>query len=214
MEILRIPSSYRMQLEYCSDNDRSYIIMELMRLADGTDIELENSMRGGIVASIWREASQLEKKAQKGKWEECIIAEATFAPVKDSEVVPLRVTPKGIPTGWPPNQTKSSQDKPNQINPSQDKEMGKDKAIIPISFTWDEELKLKLQEFLIFRKEKKCPILPSSQVLFTKKLEKMSGWDTKTAIKILEESIANWWQGIFPLDEKKKETQRVIRIWY
>jgi len=111
MEILRIPTHYRSQMEYMSDTDRWYILLSLMRLSEWEIIEIEKSMRWWVVISIWKEACQLEKKARKGKWEEYNEVE----PIISYDIpwgCTLRVTPEIDPKS---TQIKSNQPKSNQI---------------------------------------------------------------------------------------------------
>ena len=62
-------------------------------------------------------------------------------------------------------------------------------------------LEKKFEEFLIFRKQKKSPIVEASMQAFKNKLWKLSKQNEQTAIDILNESIANGWTGIFELKE-------------
>lgn len=57
----------------------------------------------------------------------------------------------------------------------------------------------KLKEFFEFRKAKRKPILKESLPSFIKNLEKLSGGVENVAVEILDQSIANGWQGIFEL---------------
>ena len=67
-------------------------------------------------------------------------------------------------------------------------------------------IELKLDEFYKFRKEMKKTILESSKEAFKKSLIKLSCNDEQTAIEILEQSIANGWQGIFELKQQTNGT--------
>ena len=60
-------------------------------------------------------------------------------------------------------------------------------------------LEKKYLEFKKFRVKKRKPILPESEQAFKKLLFELSGNNEDTAIKILDQSIANGWQGIFEL---------------
>jgi hypothetical protein len=60
-------------------------------------------------------------------------------------------------------------------------------------------LEVKFEEFLKFRKAKKVPVLPESVDALKSKLWKLSNKNEDTAIEILNESIANGYQGIFEL---------------
>jgi len=66
-------------------------------------------------------------------------------------------------------------------------------------------IELKLEEFYNFRIELKKPILDASKESFKKKLVKLANNDEQTAIEILEQSIANGWQGIFKLKQETNE---------
>lgn len=68
-----------------------------------------------------------------------------------------------------------------------------------IYFPNDILLNEKYIEFLKFRKESKKPVLKSSLEANKKKLMKMAEENTNTAIEIIEQSIANGWQGFFEL---------------
>ena len=59
----------------------------------------------------------------------------------------------------------------------------------------------KILQFLKFRKEMKKPILETSKQSFLNKLMKLSGNNETLAIEILEQSMANGWQGIFELKQ-------------
>lgn len=61
------------------------------------------------------------------------------------------------------------------------------------------DLEIKLIEFYKFRKELKKPIVESSKEQFLQKLKTLSNNNEETAIKILNQSIANGWQGIFEI---------------
>ena len=61
----------------------------------------------------------------------------------------------------------------------------------------------KFNEFLTFRKAIKKEIVPASRDAFLRKLLNISWWDETIAVQILENSIANGWQGIFPIDISK-----------
>lgn len=61
------------------------------------------------------------------------------------------------------------------------------------------DLEIKLIEFYNFRKELKKPIVESSKEQFLQKLKTLSNNNESNAIKILNQSIANGWQGIFEI---------------
>lgn len=122
MEILRIPTHYRSQMEYLSDDDRWYILLSLMRLSEWEVIEIEQSMRWWVAISIWKEACQLEKKARQWKKEEYYEVDPII-----SYNIPWGSTlgeswgsPQTNPNQPKPNQTKSTQTKPSQNNTNQE----------------------------------------------------------------------------------------------
>lgn len=61
------------------------------------------------------------------------------------------------------------------------------------------ELEKKIEEFYNFRKQLKKPILDASKSAWLEKLVKISGGDENVSIEVLNQSIANGWQGIFEL---------------
>jgi hypothetical protein len=69
-------------------------------------------------------------------------------------------------------------------------------------------LREKLVEYLEFREAIKKPMKPASQLAFTRRLQKMSGMNPTEAIEILETSIANGWQGIFPVKNSTLSLQK------
>lgn len=103
MEIIRIPTHYAVQVTYMEEKDKAYIFDTLMRLSIWEEIELEKSIRWGVVLSIWTEALQLENKAKSKKGKSLKI-----------DVAPM-VRPMVQPN-LKKSATKSNQIKPNQVN--------------------------------------------------------------------------------------------------
>lgn len=68
----------------------------------------------------------------------------------------------------------------------------------------DTRFKKTLLKFAEFRKKIKKPIKEASKEQFLKKLIKYSENNKEIAIEILNNSIANGWQGIFPLTQTIK----------
>lgn len=91
-----------------SDSDKAYVLDSIMRLSIWEIIDIEKSMRGGIVLSIWTEAVQLENKASAKKWHSLKI---DLAPM----VQPM------VQSNFKNDATKPSQTKSIQVKPSQDK---------------------------------------------------------------------------------------------
>jgi len=88
----------------------------------------------------------------------------------------------------PTNKNKNKKEKENKSNKEQE-----------VFFPNDILLNEKYIEFLNFRKESKKPVLKSSLEANKKKLMKMAAENPSTAIEIIDQSIANGWQGFFEL---------------
>ena len=84
----------------------------------------------------------------------------------------------------------------------------KEIEMIICNFTDDEDLKTCINDFIEMRKGIKKPITTKGLELMLKKLNDMT-FIVSDQIKILEQSIQNSWNGIFPLKQDKKETQRI-----
>lgn len=81
---------------------------------------------------------------------------------------------------------------------------GKSKEI-DISFLADSFLKEPFEKFLAYRKEIKKPYRSQMSVEQAfNELQKLSGGVLETAEAIVNQSIANGWQGLFPLKEENK----------
>lgn len=76
------------------------------------------------------------------------------------------------------------------------------------SYTGDERLDDALREYIAFRKKIKKPMTDRAIQLAVKKLQKMSS-DIDEQIAIIEQSILNGWQGLFPLKADKEEKRSV-----
>ena len=74
------------------------------------------------------------------------------------------------------------------------------------------EIKLQktLWKFVEFRKELKKPIKEASKQEFIKNLQKLGWNDIETMICILNQSIANGWQWIFPLKAQQESKRRTV----
>ena len=70
------------------------------------------------------------------------------------------------------------------------------------------ELRSIVFEFIEHRKEIRHPFTVRGLRMMLKKLNELSGGDTRTATRIIEQSIANGWQGVFPLKEEKEKRSR------
>lgn len=85
-------------------------------------------------------------------------------------------------------------------NIKKEKDTNLDKIIN--SYSDDEELKDTICDFLKMRKSIKKPMTDRALKIMLKKLNGFSD-NAETQIKILEQSIVNSWQGIFPLKEDR-----------
>ena len=72
-----------------------------------------------------------------------------------------------------------------------------------IGFGCSDELTKSVESFAEFRKGIKKPMTDYAVELMVKKLYEMTKGDIWMSIEILEQSIMNGWQGIFPLKENK-----------
>ena len=65
------------------------------------------------------------------------------------------------------------------------------------------------------RKQIRKPLTDKATELSMKKLDELSGGDNDKAVKILEQSIMNSWQGLFELKEenKGKKEENIFDAW-
>lgn len=87
---------------------------------------------------------------------------------------------------------------PNPIrNPNPDTE----------SYSGDERLDEALRGYIAFRKQIKKPMTDRAVKLALNKLDELAGDDTDSKIAIIDQSVMNGWQGLFPLKEHPKKKQ-------
>ena len=67
----------------------------------------------------------------------------------------------------------------------------------------------KITEFIEYRKAIKKPLKEASQKSFLKRLTKLSNGDENEMIEILDQSIANGWQGIFEIRKEKIKPNKI-----
>lgn len=101
MEITRIPSTYLYQLEHMSEKDIKYIFISLLRLSNWEVFDIERSMRWWVLQSLWREAVQMENRANAKKWKKWL----------KYELATLTATEVATSTAPKSNQIKSNQEK-------------------------------------------------------------------------------------------------------
>ena len=112
-----------------SVSDKAYVLDSIMRLSIWEVLDIEKSMRWGIVLSIWTEAVQLENKASAKKWHSLKI---DLAPM----VQPM------VQSNFKNDATKSSQTKSIQVNPSQDNSNQVSIETEQAPTYWNEELNM------------------------------------------------------------------------
>ena len=97
-------------------------------------------------------------------------------------------------------------DKDKENDKDKDNDKDKIKEATPIFKTEFEKV---LNEFYNFRQKLKKPIIDASKQKFLQSLSELSNQDESIAIKILNQSIANGWQGIFELKTQTNGKQQL-----
>lgn len=114
----------------------------------------------------------------------------------------------GIPNG---NQNVSKMDTQVRLGKDSKDKNKKDNGLNEIinSYTINENLKEPIRDFLKMRKAMKKPVTDRALTLILNKLDKLASSDNEK-IEILNQSIENSWQGVFPLKIKNSinDTQR------
>ena len=87
------------------------------------------------------------------------------------------------------------------------KKRNKEKNTKKEFFLDDEKLNQTFADFVDMRKQIKAPMTDRAVGMAIKKLTELSGGNSDTAVKILEQSIMNSWKGLFPLKDNKASTQ-------
>lgn len=94
---------------------------------------------------------------------------------------------------------------------------GKSKGSKPMAvyYPLDEKLNKAFVDYVEMRKQIKKPMTERAIELAQKKLEELSKGDNDVSILILEQSVMNCWQGLFPLKEEKqtKKTDDFMEMW-
>lgn len=72
----------------------------------------------------------------------------------------------------------------------------------------DERLNLAFTDYVEMRKQIKKPMTEKAIDLAMRKLEELSKGDNDIAVQILDQSVLNSWQGLFPLKEEKQQTKK------
>lgn len=148
MNIIRIPSGYHSQLKFLSDEDIAYIFRSLFEVANNEKINKEESMRFGILESIFREASQMNNKARAKKGEKALkIDLATLS--RDEGVRPSNITSSNITS------EKESENTQKNVEKISDEEMnnhGKESfgEFVKLNFMELNKLKTECQDEKLF----------------------------------------------------------------
>ena len=94
---------------------------------------------------------------------------------------------------------------------------GKSKGSKPMAvyYPLDEKLNKAFVDYVEMRKQIKKPMTERAIELAQKKLEELSKGDNDVSILILEQSVMNCWQGLFPLKKEKqtKKTDDFMEMW-
>jgi len=167
MEIIRIPASYFLQLEYLNEKDFNYVMRNVFKLCSWDKIQVEKSLRWWLVYSIFREAVQMENKARAKKWKEWLnIDLATLTSDTDEQ-------------HW--SEEMCDQETSNQVNSNQNKSKQNKENIIYFS---SEKLNLSFLDYLDNRKKIKKPATEYAINLLVIKIEE---WQNKyTENEIIE----------------------------
>ena len=134
----------------------------------------------------------------------CEIESAEMQNRKRGNVPPI---PDSNPDGNPDVFKVSKKENPSKATPSDVAKRQNFDALID-SYTDDSELREALRGFVQMRcVMRKRPTNRALELLF-KKLDSLAG-DTETKIAILNQSILNGWQGVFPLkDEESRKSEK------
>lgn len=101
-----------------------------------------------------------------------------------------------------PNANRTVEPKVNSISSSSSSELKKvaDAPTLPFA---SERFAEVWEDWKTFRKEKKCPLTPST---IKGQFKKFSKWGERVSIQAIEQSIENGWQGLF---EPKRDTSKI-----
>lgn len=104
-------------------------------------------------------------------------------------------------------------EKEKEEEKEKEKEKDKDKKKNESApYVADSDLNSAICAFIEYRKKIKKPMTDRAIQLMIDKLNQLSP-DIVTQIEIINQSIMNGWQGIFPLNEQKKGKQEVVPEW-
>jgi predicted phage replisome organizer len=104
-------------------------------------------------------------------------------------------------------------DKDKEEDKEKDKKKTKEQKKEPKIFSDDPELNQAILSFIDFRKSIKKPMTDHAVDLLIKKLNEMSP-SIEDQIEIINQSIMNGWQGVFPLKDQGRSTQSVKQPYH
>lgn len=82
------------------------------------------------------------------------------------------------------------------------------------SYSGNARLDAAIEDYKDFRKQIKKPMTKRAVQLAVKKLQDIAGDDVDQKIAIIEQSIMNGWQGLFPLKEEAKKANSTEQSFY
>lgn len=83
-----------------------------------------------------------------------------------------------------------------------------------VYYPLDDSLNQTFSDYVAMRKQLKKPMTERAISIAKNKLQELSGGDNDIAIQIIEQSIMNSWQGLFPLkQEAKRQSKSVFDEW-
>lgn len=104
------------------------------------------------------------------------------------------------------NKKRIEEEKEKEKNRDNKKEINKEKTSVSAPYVADDDLNAAILSFIEHRKKLKKPMSDNAVKLMIDKLNKLSP-SIDEQIKILNESIMNGWQGIFPLKNNAQQVQ-------
>lgn len=164
---------------------------------------------GVIVIKHWRMANAL----RKDRYTPTVFQEELKRlKIKDNGAYTLSddVDAKDVVADWLPDGCQTVARRLPQDRLDKDR-IDKDKKYYPN----DKKLNNVFAEYVAMRKKLKKPMTDRAVELAIKKLDTMSGGNNEIAIKILEQSIMNSWQGLFELkgETAPKKAESVFDAW-
>ena len=103
------------------------------------------------------------------------------------------------------------------INTDRNTDRNTNNKRVAVYYPYDEKLNKAFTDYVEMRKQIKKPMTDKAIELAMKKVEELSKGDNDVAVQILEQSVMNSWQGLFPLREEArkltKKTDDFMEMW-